>query len=257
MAAGHPPFPPLVARSLRRSFGSVAALDGLDLCVRPGAVVGLVGPNGCGKTTALEAIAGLTRLDAGTALIAGARVGSIAARRRLALVPDDPAGFDELTVDEHIRLVHALHRVGEPARARAELLLHAFGLEARRRTAVGALSRGLRRQAAIVAGLSLARPLTMVDEATAALDPEAVVVLRAAVGALAARGGGVLLATQDLAFAETVCDEIVLAARGRVVAAGPVSELLTSGSRTLEEAFLAALGTPSLEQRVRERLGAF
>ena len=256
MAAGRPPVPPLLARSLRRSFGEVVALDGLDLCVRAGTVVGLVGPNGCGKTTALEAIAGLTRLDAGAALIAGARVGSIASRRRLALVPDEPAGFEELTVDEHTRLVHALHRAGDDAHRRAEALLCSFGLDRRRQTPVGALSRGLRRQAAIVAGLSLAKPLTLVDEATAALDPEAVVVLRATLAALADRGCGILVATQDLAFAETVCDEIVLVASGRLVAAGLVSELVGDGGTTLEDVFLDAVGTPGLEERVRERLGA-
>jgi ABC-2 type transport system ATP-binding protein len=233
------------------------ALDGLDVSVRPGTVVGLVGPNGCGKTTALHAVAGLTRLDAGSALVAGARAGTIEARRRLALIPDEPTGFDELTVAEHVTLLHSLHAAGDVERERANVLLDAFGLDSRRGTPLGALSRGLRRQASLVSGLSLGRPLTLVDEATAALDPEAVVVLRVAVEMLARSGCGVLVATQDLAFAEIVCDEIVLVSRGRVIASGTVSELIgRHGADSLEKTFLDAIGKTSLGERVRERLGA-
>ena len=84
---------------------------------------------------------------------------------------------------------------------RAELLIDAFGLGGRSSSALGTLSRGLRRQASAVAALSLAPPLVLIDEATATLDPEAVIVLSEAVDALARRGSGVLLATQDLHFA--------------------------------------------------------
>ena len=238
-ATSRPPLPPLVARALRRAFGDLVALDGLDVSVRSGAVVGLVGPNGSGKTTALHAIAGLTRLDAGSALVAGARAGTIEARRRLALIPDEPTGLDQLTVDEFLTLHHALHGAGRSDRDRAGVLIGAFGLDARRRTQLGALSRGLRRQVSLAVGLSLARPLTLIDEATAALDPEAVVVLRVAIEALAGRGCGVLVATQDLSFAEDVCDEVVLVARGRVVAGGPVSELLAIHQSASLEACLS------------------
>ena len=136
------------------------------------------------------------------------------------LVPDEPTGLDELTVEEHVTLVHALWRADDAAVARAEALLSAFGLAPRRRQRVGTLSRGLRRQASAVAALSLAPPLLLVDEATATLDPEAVVVLGEALAALAGRGCGVLLATQDLHFAESTCHELLLLDRGVVVDRG-------------------------------------
>jgi len=256
-AASRRPPHPLVARGLGKRFGSLSALDTLDLSVRAGAVVGLVGPNGSGKTTALHVIAGLVRPDRGAVLVAGAPAGTLAARNGLALVPDEPGGFEELTVREYVALVHALYRAGAAARARAARLVAAFGLSPRLDSRLRSLSRGLRRQASVVAGFSLARPLVLLDEATATLDPEAVVVLREAVAALARGGSGVLLATQDLHFAETVCDEVVLLRRGGTVAAGTVGALLDRfQSDSLETAFLAAVGEPALIERVRAGLGS-
>lgn len=255
-AAGRPPAV-LDAQGLVKRYGGLTALDDVDLRVEPGQVVGLVGPNGSGKTTLLHAVAGLTPTDAGQALVAGAAAGSRQARARVALVPDDPTGFDELTVAELVRLSHALWRAGPAARERAALLLDAFGLARRADVRLGALSRGLRRQAATAAALSLATPLVLVDEATATLDPEAIVVLREALAALAARGSGVLLASQDLHFAEGACDELVLLRRGRVLERGtPVALRERHDASSLEGVFLRALGAEGLGGRVRDGLGA-
>jgi ABC-2 type transport system ATP-binding protein len=247
----------LWASGLVKRYGAVTALGGVDLRVPYGRVVGLVGPNGSGKTTMLHAVAGLVRLDAGMALVAGAPAGGAEARARVALVPDEPAGFDELMVNELVSLVHALWRAEPAAQGRATLLLEAFGLTARAGDRLGALSRGLRRQAAAVAVFSLAPPLVLVDEATATLDPEAVVVLREAVAAVARRGCGVLLATQDLHFAQSACDELVLLQRGRVVDRGtPTELLLRHRAASLEDVFLSAVGDAGLRERVRDGLGA-
>ena len=247
----------VVARGLVKRYGERAALRGVDLHVRPGVVVGLVGPNGSGKTTTLQAIAGLVRVDAGTALVAGVPAGSMDARARIALVPDDPAGFDELTVAEYLALVRALYHAGGEAAARAEALVRAFRLEGRLRQRVGGLSRGLRRQAFAIAAMSIAPPALLIDEATATLDPEAVVVLREALRALARRGCGVLLATQDLHFAESVCDELVLLVAGLAVDAGTPAALRgRHDSVSLEAAFLHAIGEATLAERVRGDLAA-
>ena len=223
--------------------------------MRPGAVVGLVGPNGSGKTTLLHAAAGLLPFDEGSIRVAGAEAGSREARAATALVPDEPSGFDELTVAELVSLVHSLWAAGPRAAARAAVLMTAFGLDERYGQRLGTLSRGLRRQASAVAALSLAPPLILVDEATATLDPEAVVVLGEAVSALAARGCGVLLATQDLHFAGAVCHEIVLLHRGVVLDRGEPGALRARhAASSLEDVFLTALGDGRLRERVR---GAF
>ena len=247
----------LVAVDVRKRYGNTDALSGVELRVHAGAIVGLVGPNGSGKTTLLHAVSGLVAVDTGTIDVAGHAAGSQSARAAAVLVPDDPAGLDELTVEEHVALVHALWHADDGAVARAEALLSAFGLASRRRQRLGTLSRGLRRQASAVAALSLAPPLVLVDEATATLDPEAVVVLGEALAALASRGCGVLLATQDLHFAESACHELLLLDRGVVVDHGAPQVLRARHTAaSLEDAFLSAVGDAGLRERVRGELAA-
>ena len=247
----------LTAVRVRKQFGSAVALEDVTVDVRAGQVVGLVGPNGSGKTTLLRAIAGLVPVDAGSILVAGAPVGSRPARAATTLVPDEPTGFDELTLAELIVLVRALWRADDAAARRAAVLTTAFGLDDRLDQPLGTLSRGLRRQASAVAAFALAAPLVLVDEATATLDPEAVVVLSEAVAALAARGSGVLLATQDLHFAAATCQEIVLLHRGAVVDRGEPGALCARhAADSLEDVFLAALGDRRLRTRVRGAFGA-
>jgi ABC-2 type transport system ATP-binding protein len=206
---------------LSKTFGRVAAVSGVDLVVRPGTVVGLVGPNGSGKTTTLSAVVGLAAPDGGTVTVCGFRAGTAAARRRAAFVPDEPRGLEELTVDEYLQLVRALYGAGGRYATRAHTLTDAFGIAGRTHQPLRTLSHGLRRQVAAIAAVAVATPLLVVDEATSALDPEAVLVLEEAIAAAAAAGGAVLIATQDLAFAERACDEICVLARGRVVAGAP------------------------------------
>lgn len=240
-----------------KSYAGRAALAGVELRVQRGSVVGLVGPNGSGKTTLLHVAAGLVRADAGRVTVDGSPAGSARARAALAFVPDEPHGFEELTVAELVELVHGLWRACPPAGRRAKLLCEAFGLSERLGTRLGALSRGQRRQASMAAALSLDSPLLLVDEATATLDPEAIVVLRATVATLAGRGTGVLVATQDLHFAERACDDVVLLAQGHVLERGSPPELCEAyGAEKLEDVFLAAVGERTLDERVRRGLAA-
>ena len=250
------PVQPLVVRGLVVTFGAVRAVDGVDLDVGSGSVVGLVGPNGCGKTTTLRAVLGLVPVAEGSVRVDGLVGGSLPARRRSAWVPDEPGGLDELSVDELLALVSALWDVRDGFARRADVLLGAFGLHGRRAEQLGSLSHGQRRLAAIVAGFALDRPLLLVDEATAALDPEAVLLLRELLRATASRGRGVVVATQDLHFAESVCDRITLLSAGRAVAEGSLDELRSRfAAATLEAVFVRALRTGDRLEEARRALG--
>lgn len=249
--------PTLAAHGLGKTYGSTPVLDSVDLCVPPGTISGLVGPNGSGKTTALRCVVGLAAASAGTVAIEGFPAGSLPARARVGYVPDDPTGLDELTVGEYLELHGVLHHAGPAARARAAVLAEALGIEGRLRSPLASLSRGQRRIVAVVAAFSLDAPLVVLDEAAAALDPEAVIALREIVRSAARRGAAILLATQDLHFAETVCHEVSLLSAGRLVDHGSLLALLRRyEADTLEEAFLAALGQSSRIESLRERLEA-
>jgi ABC-2 type transport system ATP-binding protein len=251
------PVQPLVVRGLRVVYGATAAVDGLDLAVDAGSVVGLVGPNGCGKTTALHAVLGLVEPQAGTIDVQGVRGGTLRARGLVASVPDEPSGLDELSVAELLQLTASLWRAGPDYARRAELLLGVFGLRERARSQLVSLSHGQRRLASVVAAAALDRPLLLVDEATAALDPEAVIALREVVRVAAERGAGVVVATQDLHFAELVCDRVTLLSAGRVVADGTIAELRRLHSAaTLEGIFVAALGVAGRLRELRDALDA-
>ena len=249
------PVAPLIVRGLRVVYGPTAAVDELDLTVEAGTVVGLVGPNGCGKTTTLRAVLGLVRPEAGTIDVQGLRGGTLRARALVASVPDEPTGLDELSVGELLQLTGSLWRADGDFARRAELLLGVFGLRQRRQSQLVSLSHGQRRLVSVVAAVALARPLLLVDEATAALDPEAVIALREVVRVAAERGAGVVVATQDLHFAELVCDRVTLLSAGRAVAEGTVGELRRRHSAaTLEDVFVAALGVTGRLRELRDAL---
>jgi ABC-2 type transport system ATP-binding protein len=172
-------------------------------------------------------------------------------------VPDEPSGLDELSVAELLQLTASLWRAGPDYARRAELLLGVFGLRERARSQLVSLSHGQRRLASVVAAAALDRPLLLVDEATAALDPEAVIALREVVRVAAERGAGVVVATQDLHFAELVCDRVTLLSAGRVVADGTIAELRRLHSAaTLEGVFVAALGVTGRLRELRDALDA-
>lgn len=208
--------------AVEKRFGDVVALDRVDLCVRAGEIVVLVGANGSGKTTLLHVAAGLCRPDAGAALVSGARAGSMTARRATALVPDQPAGLDELTVEEHVRLAAGL---ASAPRAPGDAAIAQLGLAPLRASRMDGLSRGQRRRAALAAALAAEPSLLLVDEATSTLDDAAVEALVAALRAHAGRGGAAVVATHDLTFARWVADRVALLSDGAIVAGGPVATL--------------------------------
>jgi ABC-type multidrug transport system ATPase subunit len=204
--------------AVSKRFGSYAALRDVDVRVVGGEVVVLLGPNGSGKTTLLNVVAGLLAQDAGTVRVGGAPAGSRAARRLVALVPDEPRGLDELTVVEHVSLMAALAGVPSTTGLSA---LERFGLAAVLDERIGGLSRGERRRAAVAAALAAEPRLLLVDEATSTLDRTAVEAMAQVLRNQAACGGAALVATHDLPFARAVSDRALLLSRGAIVGGGP------------------------------------
>ncbi len=218
----------IVAEGLVKSFGQTRALDGVNLSVSAGTVLGLLGPNGAGKTTAVRILATLLAPDAGRARVGGLDVVSDAHRvRGLIGLTGQYASVDEaLTGSENLRLIGRLLGFSRPAaRARAAELLRDFGLQHAADRAAKTYSGGMRRRLDLAASL-IGRPrLLFLDEPTTGLDPRARNEVWEIVRALVADGVTVLLTTQYLDEADQLADDIVVIDHGRVIAGGTPAEL--------------------------------
>jgi ABC-2 type transport system ATP-binding protein len=216
------------AHGLRKAFGEVQALDGLSLAVSAGSVLGLLGPNGSGKTTTISILSTSLRPDAGHAAVGGLDVVTDAARvRRVIGLAGQFAAVDpNLTGRENLRLIGRLSRVGRrQARVRADELLDGFGLKAAADRLVRGYSGGMRRRLDVAAAL-LHRPAVLfLDEPTTGLDPESRFALWDSVRDLAGSGTTVLLTTQYLEEADALADQVVIISAGRVADTGTPAEL--------------------------------
>jgi ABC-2 type transport system ATP-binding protein len=220
--------PAVEARGLRKAFGKVQALDGLSLTVPAGSVLGLLGPNGSGKTTTVSILATSLRPDAGQGCVGGLDVVTQAARvRRVIGFAGQFAAVDpSLTGRENLRLIGRLSRMGRgQARVRADELLDSFGLSAAADRLVRGYSGGMRRRLDVAAAL-LHRPAVLfLDEPTTGLDPESRFALWDSVRSLARSGTTVLLTTQYLEEADALADQVAIISAGRLADTGTPAEL--------------------------------
>ncbi len=225
------------AEGLVKRFGETTALNGADLAVRTGTVLGLLGPNGAGKTTAVRVLATLLRPDAGHATVGGYDVVRDAHRvRQLIGLTGQYASVDgALTGTENLQLIGRL--LGVPrreAKQRARELLARFDLAEAAGRAVKTYSGGMHRRLDLAASLVGRPQLLYLDEPTTGLDPRSRLELWALVRSLVADGTTVLLTTQYLEEADELADEIAVIDDGRVIATGTPEELKAkTGARSL------------------------
>ncbi|HEY1593207.1 MAG TPA: ATP-binding cassette domain-containing protein [Solirubrobacteraceae bacterium] len=215
-------------RDLKKSFGEVIALDGLDLTVEPGMVFGLLGPNGAGKTTLVRILATLLPPTAGRASVLGHDVvaESLPVRRLIGLAGQFAAVDAELTGRENVEMVARLYRCSRrEARGRATELLERFDLADAADRRVSTYSGGMRRRLDLAAGLIGRPPVVLLDEPTTGLDPRSRQELWAMVAALGRQGTTVLLTTQYLDEADRLAARIAVVDHGRIAAEGTPAEL--------------------------------
>ena len=210
-------------RGLRKNFGSVRALDGLDLTVREGEVHGFLGPNGAGKSTTLRILLGLVRADAGTARLLGGDpwTDAVALHRQIAYVPGDVTLWPNLTGGEIIDLL-ARMRGGIDERRRAELV-ERFDLDPSKKART--YSKGNRQKVSLISAFSSHARLLVLDEPSSGLDPLMENVFQQCVVEASRRGTTVLLSSHILAETEALCQRVTIIRAGRVVESGSLDSL--------------------------------
>jgi daunorubicin resistance ABC transporter ATP-binding subunit len=228
------------AKGLTKSYakGSVTALDGFDLEVPVGRVVGLLGPNGAGKTTAVRILSTIIRPDKGSATIMGHDVvKEAAAVRRLIGLAGQYATVDEhLTGAENLSMVGSLcHLPRSRVKGRAQELLEQFGLADAADRPASTYSGGMRRRLDLAAALVAHPPVLFLDEPTTGLDPQSRLGLWEVIEALVEGGTTVLLTTQYLEEADRLAHDIVVINTGKVIAHGTPAELKAELGATVLE----------------------
>jgi ABC-2 type transport system ATP-binding protein len=228
----------ILVEGLRKSFGDVEALAGVDFAVPTGTILGLLGPNGAGKTTAVRILTTILRRDAGRAEVLGVDVerDPQAVREQIGLAGQFAAVDENLTGHENLRLVGLLsHMAARQVRSRATELLAQFDLSDAAHRPVRTYSGGMRRRLDLAAALVHRPPVLFLDEPTTGLDPRSRTDLWEVISQLVAAGTTVLLTTQYLEEADRLADRIVVIDHGLVIAAGTAAELkATLGASIVE-----------------------
>jgi len=235
------------ARSLRKCFGDVVAVDDVSFRAEDGQITGLLGPNGAGKTATLRMLYTLLQPDAGDMNVDGIdpRVEPLAVKRRLGVVPDSRGLYDRLTARENIRYFGELHGVDRTAIAeRTERLVKVLDMDAfiDRRTA--GFSQGQRVKVAIARAMVHDPRTVLLDEPSNGLDVMSTRALRRYLQGLRDEGRCVVLSTHIMQEVAALCDRIVIIAKGRIAADGTAERLLAqTGAASLEDAFVKLIGS--------------
>lgn len=228
-----PAAPAIACRGLTKRYGSVLALDGLDLEIPSGSVFGFLGPNGAGKTTTLRLLTSLAQPTSGEAMVDGVATGGGEANRRglIGYLDQDPRFHGWMTARELLDLVGRLY--GMPAaerRSRSAEVLELVGLADAARRPVGGFSGGMRQRLGLAQAILNRPPVLLLDEPVSSLDPEGRVDM---LGVIRALGGAstVIFSTHILTDVERVCDRVAILDHGRLVTTGPMDELLERYAR--------------------------
>jgi len=234
---------------LTKRYGEFTAVRDLSFTVRPGEVAGLVGPNGAGKTTTLRCIAGIIPPTLGRVQIGGIDLAAdpVAAKQRLAFLPDEPKLFDHLTVEQHLNFVARLYGVAD-WRERAGPLLAELEMDDKRDLLPGELSRGMKQKLVIACGLLHSPKVIFFDEPLTGLDPGGIRRMKETMRRLGREGAALILSSHLLSLLEEVCTHVLILQTGEKVADGSIADIrarfAVHPDASLEEVFFRATEAP-------------
>ena len=254
--------PALETRGLRRTFGDLVAVDGIDLLVPRGSLYGFLGPNGAGKSTTIRCLTGLLRPSGGAIRILGLDPADdpLEVRRRVGVVPEDLALFERLTGSENLAFVGRVHGLDRQTLSRRSAeLLRLMDLESAADSLVADYSHGMRKKLALAVALLPAPKLLFLDEPFEGIDAIASRQIKALLQSFVRAGGTIFLTSHILDVVERLCDHVGVIQNGKLVAQGRLDALRSGAAglgKTLEEIFLALVGASERESVEIDWLGA-
>ncbi|HYD50954.1 MAG TPA: ABC transporter ATP-binding protein [Terriglobales bacterium] len=230
---------------MRKVFGSIVALAGLDLEVRRGETLALLGPNGAGKTTLMHLLAGITRPDSGTIAVGGDDPTRARVRRGIGIAPQGLAIYPRLTAAENLRFFGQLYGLrGATLAAAVRQGLVLADLENRASDRAGTFSGGMKRRLNLACALIHQPRLLLLDEPTAGVDPQSRHHLFRAIASLQSAGLTLIYSTHLMEEAEQLCERVAIIDHGAVVAVGSTAEVLQHHqSPDLQSLFLSLTGS--------------
>ena len=213
---------------LRRTYGTIVAVDDLSFTVRAGEIFGLLGPNGAGKTTSIACISGLMKPSSGTIAVMGHNLATDGrhARQALGVVPQEVAVYEDLSATENLAYWGGAHHLtGTLLNSRIREVLELTGLADRAREPVSRFSGGMKRRLNFACGILHRPKVLLLDEPTVGVDPQSRLRILDLVRNLARDGAAVLYTTHYMEEAEELCHRMLIVDHGRAIAGGTLGEL--------------------------------
>jgi ABC-2 type transport system ATP-binding protein len=253
----------IATQQLTRKFGSLTAVDGVDLRVQAGQFFGFLGPNGAGKSTTIKMLTGLLAPTSGRMDLLGLDFQShlVEVKRQIGVVPEGMGLFDRLTGKEYLQFVGRMYGLDRATTSkRAEELLEFMQLADREKSLVADYSHGMQKKLALAAAVIHGPRILFLDEPFEGVDALAAGALKSLLGRMTERGVTIFLTSHVLEIVERLCSHVAIIHKGRLVAQGSLEELRAGipsaegEKKTLEEIFLSIVGQSGGEQSRLEEL---
>jgi ABC-2 type transport system ATP-binding protein len=253
----------LVTERLTRRFGSLTAVDAIDLTVAAGQFFGFLGPNGAGKSTTIKMLTGLLAPTSGRMQLLGLDFSSNAVeiKRQIGVVPEGMGLFERLTGSEYLNFVGRMYGLDRATtQQRSAELLEFMQLADRPKSVIADYSHGMQKKLALAAAVIHGPRILFLDEPFEGVDALAAGTLKALLGRMTERGVTIFLTSHVLEIVERLCSHVAIIHKGRLVAQGSLEELRAGvageegGKTTLEQIFLSIVGHSGLERPQMEEL---
>jgi len=219
--------PSIEVQDLKKTYGKLAAIDGISFSVEPGEVVGFLGPNGAGKTTTMKILTGFISATSGSARVDGldTQSDSLEVRKRIGYLPENAPVYRDMIVRDYLKFVCDVRKVERSARAAAiDRAAGQVGLSAVLQRPISELSKGFRQRVGLAQALVHDPPILILDEPTTGLDPNQIVEIRDLIAEIG-KTKTILLSTHILGEVSAVCGRVLIVNEGRIVGFGTPAEL--------------------------------